>query len=64
MTNQTQRMSGARTRPFDHPAARRHDSGTRGDLLGLLFFPLNLVVALAGIVFWIVAALIRGGDEG
>jgi hypothetical protein len=64
MTNRTQPMSVARTRLFSHPAARRRDPVTRDDLLGLLFFPLHLVVAIAGIVFWIVAALIRGGDEG
>jgi hypothetical protein len=34
------------------------------DVLAVLLLPVNLIVAILAIVYWVIAAVIQGGDEG
>jgi hypothetical protein len=43
---------------------RRRPVATGEDVLAVILLPLNLVFAIAATLFWIVAAVIQGDDEG
>jgi hypothetical protein len=54
----TQPLGAARSAP------RRRELAAAEDVLALLLLPLNLVIAIVAMAYWIIAAVIRGDDEG
>jgi hypothetical protein len=64
MINQKQRAPLTQTHAVARPAARRRQLAIGENVLAALLLPLHLVIAIAAMVYWIVAALINGEDEG
>jgi hypothetical protein len=64
MINQRQHLPLTQTHAVARSSVRRGQLAIGEAVLGVLLLPLNIVIAIVAMVYWIVAALIRGEDEG
>ena len=64
MIHQRQHLTLTQPHAVANPPAHRRQLLTGEDVLAVLLLPLNLIVAIVAMVYWIVAAVILGDDEG
>jgi hypothetical protein len=64
MINQRQHRPLTQTHAVARPAIRRGQLAIGEAVLGVLLLPLNILIAIVAMVYWMVAALIHGEEEG
>ena len=64
MIHQRQHLTLTQNPAVVRPAAPRRPFAIAEDVLAVLLLPVNLIIAIAALVYWVVAAVIQGDDEG
>ena len=64
MIHQRQHLTLTQTPAVARRAAPRRPRAIAEGVLAVLLLPVNLVIATVAMVYWVVAAVIQGDDEG
>ena len=64
MIHQKQHLTLTQTPAVARPAAPRRPLAVAEDALAVLLLPVNLIIAIVAMIYWVLAAVIQGDDEG